>query len=472
MHDLLNSQPIFGKVRHLHLVGIGGIGMSSIAEVLLEWGFRISGSDMQASEITADLEDRGATIYIGHQAENIAGADVVVHTSAVDPQKNAETAAAVARGIPVINRAAMLGALTQRRFGVGIAGTHGKTTTTTLTGHVVRAARLDPTIIVGGRVHGFEQRNAVAGKGDIIIVEADEFDRTFLKLHPSLAVITNIEWEHVDIYEDLDDTRRAFVEFANKIPFYGAVIACIDDEEVRTILPELTPRVVSYGLNPEADLCAVQIVDEGFYSRFEVLHHGELLGEISVKAPGAHNVRNALAAIGVGLELRIPFEQIASGLASYSGVYRRFYQRGEVDGVLVVDDYAHHPTEVMATLVAARRGFSERRLVAVFQPHLFSRTMKFYRQFAEALTGADQVVLTDIYPSREEPVDGVTGEMIVDEMLALGHSDVHYVPMKEQLTDFLSELVQPGDLVLTMGAGDISAIGQRFVEELMRKNDR
>ncbi len=461
-------QPIFGKIRHVHMVGIGGIGMSSIADVLLEWGFVVSGSDLHSSQITTQLQKRGATVFIGHEEKNVGDADVVVHTSAIDASDNPETRAGLTRGLPVINRAEMLAALTRRKFGVGIAGTHGKTTTTTLAGHVVRAGGLDPTIIVGGRVHGFEERNAVAGSGDIVVVEADEFDRTFLKLSPSLAVITNIEWEHVDIYDDLEDTRRAFVEFANKVPFYGAIIACVDDPEVRRIIPRLKPRVVSYGTAEEARLRAVDVRDEGFYSHFTVALDGEPLGEVSLKAPGAHNMRNALAAIGVGLELRIPFEQIAEGLADFSGVFRRFHKRADINGVLVIDDYAHHPTEVEATLKAARRGWGDRRIVAVFQPHLYSRTKKFHREFGEALGCADLVVLTDVYPSREAPIDGVDGQLIVDHIKEQGHESVDYVADKTQLADHLLDIVSPGDLVLTMGAGDISQIGAQFAEQLQR----
>ena len=468
MTTIVPPQPIFGKVRHIHMVGIGGIGMSSIADVLLEWDFKVTGSDLSGGEITQRLQERGAGIYVGHDAEYIDGADVVVYTSAIKASDNPETREALKRGIPVINRAGMLAALTRRKFGVGIAGTHGKTTTTTLTGHVVRAGQLDPTILVGGRVHGFEERNAVAGSGDVVIVEADEFDRTFLKLTPSLAVITNIEWEHVDIYDDLEDTRQAFIEFANKVPFYGAVIACIDDPQVRHILPEIEPRIVTYGTHPEAALRAVDIRDEGFISRFTVLLDDTPLGEVELRAPGTHNVLNALASIGIGLELRIPFAQIKAGLADFSGVFRRFHKRADVDGILVIDDYAHHPTEVQATLKAARKGWEKRRIVAVFQPHLYSRTLKFYREFADALSRADLVVVTDVYPSREAPIDGVSGQLIVDEINDLPDDHLHYVPDKEALPKRLLQWVESGDLVLTMGAGDISAIGERFVQLLQR----
>ncbi len=460
MSQTQTTQPIFGKVRRIHMVGVGGIGMSSIADILLEWGMEVSGSDLTSSEITGRLEQRGATVYVGHEASQIGEADVVVHTSAVDAKKNPETRAAIERGIPVINRAEMLAALTRRKFAVAIAGTHGKTTTTTLAGHVVRAGALDPTIIVGGRVHGFEASNAVAGNGDVVVVEADEFDRTFLKLTPSIAVITNIEWEHVDIYEDLEDTRDAFVEFADGVPFYGAVIACIDDPQVRHILPRLKARALTYGLTEEAQLRAVDIEEEGFISRFDVEFEGRRLGQVELMAPGIHNVQNALAAIGVGLELGIDFEEIRLGLSEYAGVYRRFHRRADVGGVLVIDDYAHHPTEVEATLEAAKKGWTDRRIVAVFQPHLYSRTKKFYREFGRALSKADVVIVTDVYPAREEPIDGVDGKLVADAVD--GNAQVVYVADKSALADRLVELTEPGDLVLTMGAGDITEVGEEF----------
>ncbi len=469
MSDSPLSQPIFGKVRHIHMVGIGGIGMSSIAEVLLEWGFVVSGSDISDGENTEQLRERGADISIGHRAENVGDADVVVYTSAVDPEVNDETREAMERGLPVIGRAQMLAALTQRKFGVGIAGTHGKTTTTTLAGHVVQAGQLDPTIIVGGRVHGFQQRNAVAGSGDVVVVEADEFDRTFLELSPAVAVITNIEWEHVDIYDDLEDTRRAFVEFANKVPFYGAVIACVDDPEVRQILPRIEGRTLTYGIAGQARLRAVDIKREGFITRFTVVFDGEALGTVELKAPGEHNVQNALASIGVGLELRIPFEQIRDGVGNFSGVFRRFHKRGDVEGVLVVDDYAHHPTEVRATLKAARKGWPSRRIVAVFQPHLYSRTKKFHREFGEALAEADVVVVTDVYPAREEAIEGVDGELVADAVRRCDHGDVRYVVDSQRLPERLVDWVESGDLVLTMGAGDITKLGEDLVERLEQR---
>ncbi len=464
-----------GRVRTIHMVGIGGIGMSSIAEVLLRRGFRVSGSDLRKSDVTAHLEELGATIREGHAAENVQDADVVVYSSAVKkPEDNPETAEALRRRIPIIKRAEMLGELMRAKRGVGVAGTHGKTTTTTLVGLVLQAADLDPTIIVGGKVAVFGS-NAVAGHGEVIVVEADEYDRTFLRLTPIHAVVTNIEADHLDIYRDLDDIKDAFVQFANSVPFFGAAILCLDDAQVRDILPRVERRVVTYGTSRQAMLRAENVEQVAATTRFDVYQGSERLGGITLHAPGLHNVRNALAAVAVGLELEVPFATIVRGLAQYSGVDRRFQIKGEARlpeapagsaTVLVVDDYAHHPTEVEATLQAAARGWPERRIVAVFQPHLYSRTQDLADEFARAFYDADVLVLTDVYPAREEPIEGVTGEMIADLARAAGHRDVHYVQDKTELPAELMTLAQPGDIVVTMGAGDIHRFGQAFLDGL------
>ncbi|MEX2585717.1 MAG: UDP-N-acetylmuramate--L-alanine ligase [Balneolaceae bacterium] len=463
MSTNIQTQPVFGRTRHIHMVGIGGIGMSGIAEILLLRGYKVTGSDGSTSETTKRLKELGATIYHGHDEDQIEGADVVVYTSAVKAEENVETRAAMEAQIPVIKRAEMLAELMRMKYGIGVAGTHGKTTTTTLIGHVIQDGSFDPTIIVGGRVHSFDKTNAVVGKGDITVVEADEFDRTFLRLSPSLAVITNIEAEHLDIYKDLDDVKDAFIEFAGKVPFYGAVVLCLDDPVVRSILPSLERRTISYGYTPQADVRAVQVERDAFHSQFRVLHQGELLGEVRLKAPGDHNIRNALAAVAVGLELGIPFEQIQSGLERYQGVFRRFQQKMDHKDILVIDDYAHHPTEVKATLQAAREGWPDRRIVAVFQPHLYSRTQQMYQEFGLSFFDAEVLVVTDIYPSREEPIEGVTGELVADTAKEYGHRGVRYVEEKEDLPKVLSALVRPGDIVITMGAGDIYQFGEEFV---------
>lgn len=441
--------------------------MSGIAEILIHRGFIISGSDGSLSENTARLEKLGARIYLGHRAENIQGADVVVYTSAVKAEDNVETRAALERKIPTIKRSEMLAELMRMKYGIGIAGTHGKTTTTTMTGLVVQNGGFDPSIIVGGRVHSFDKTNAVVGKGDLFIVEADEYDRTFLKLTPSLVVITNVDVEHLDIYRDEEDIKDAFVEFANKVPFYGAVVVCLDDPNVRSIIPRIKRRILTYGLTPQARLRAIKITSSAMISTFEVQFDGATLGEIELQAPGEHNVKNALASIGIGLELGMAFDDIRNGLARFTGVFRRFQVKSDEKGILVIDDYAHHPTEVRATLQAARKGWPDRRLVAVFQPHLYSRTQQLHEEFGMSFFDADVLVVTDVYPSREQPIEGVSGALIADTTAAFGHKTVQYVPDKKDLPARLKELCQKGDMVITMGAGDIYLYGEQFAEMML-----
>lgn len=466
MSKQIQTQPRFGRTRHIHMVGIGGIGMSGMAEILLQKGYTVSGSDMNAGETIERLDELGARITIGHDEQNIAGADVVVYTSAVKAENNIETKAALEQGIPVIKRAEMLAELMRMKYGVGVAGTHGKTTTTTMIGHVIQDGSFDPTIMVGGKVHSFSKTNAVVGKGDIIIVEADEFDRTFLRLSPSLAVITNIEAEHLDIYDNLDDVKGAFIEFANKVPFYGAVVLCLDDPNVRSIIPSIERRTITYGLTPQAQVRATNIEVDHFESRFTVINEQEVLGDITLTAPGEHNVKNALAAVATGLELDIDFKHIKSGLERFEGVFRRFQLKADRDDVMVIDDYAHHPTEVQATLKAAREGWKNRRLVAVFQPHLYSRTEELYKEFGLSFFDAEICVITDVYPSREEPIEGVTGRLIADAAKEYGHRQVHYVEDKQALPEKLEQIVEAGDVIITMGAGDIYKYGETFVEKL------
>lgn len=463
MNNSIQTQPVFGRTRHIHMVGIGGIGMSGMAEILLLRGYQVSGSDQSKSETTDRLESLGATIYYEHEATNVADADVVVYTSAVKADENVETREAMSRKIPVIKRSEMLAELMRMKYGIGVAGTHGKTTTTTLIGHVVQDGQFDPTIIVGGRVHSFDKTNAVVGKGDIIIVEADEYDRTFLRLSPSMVVITNIEAEHMDIYEDLDDVKQAFTEFANKVPFYGAVVVCLDNPEVRSILPDIGKRIISYGYNPQAQIRAINVIHKALHSTFTVVSSGEELGEIKINVPGDHNVKNALAAVAVGLELGISFDNIKSGLERFQGVFRRFQVKLNTDELIVIDDYAHHPTEVQASIHAARKGWPERRIIAVFQPHLYSRTKQLYKEFGLSFFDAEVLVVTNIYPSREKPIEGITGELIADTANNYGHKDVHYVKEKSELPQKLKELVCDGDIVITMGAGDIYKFAEQFI---------
>ncbi|CAN5401305.1 UDP-N-acetylmuramate--L-alanine ligase [soil metagenome] len=468
MSKSIQTQPVFGRTKHIHMVGIGGIGMSGIAEILLIRGFTVSGSDNSVSETTDRLKELGATIYKGHKASNIVGSDVVVYTSAVKATENIETREAMARQIPVIKRSEMLAEMMRMKYGIGIAGTHGKTTTTTMTGHVVQDGEFDPTIVVGGRVHSFDKTNAVVGKGDIIIVEADEYDRTFLRLSPSMAVITNIEAEHMDIYKDLDDVKEAFIEFANKVPFYGVVIVCLDDANVRSILPDIDRRSITYGFNPQAQLRAIDVKQNAFKSTFTVLFENNELGKVSINSPGEYNIKNALASVAVGLELGMKFKKIKSGLERFQGVFRRFQPKLEQENLIVIDDYAHHPTEVKATIEGARLGWKDRRIVAVFQPHLYSRTQQMYREFGLSFFDSEVLVVTDVYPSREEPIEGVTGKLISDSAKQYGHRNVHYVEDKTRLPEKLNELVQDGDIVITMGAGDIYLYGEQFAD--IRKN--
>jgi UDP-N-acetylmuramate--alanine ligase len=457
-------QASLGRIRRVHMVGIGGIGMSSIAEVLLNRGYQVSGSDLKKSEVTHRLETLGARIYEGHASEQVKEADVVVYSSAVKVKENPETLEAERCRIPLIPRSVMLGELMRMKYGVCIAGTHGKTTTTSITGLVISEGGFDPTIIVGGKVTVFGS-NAVAGEGDIIIIEADEYDRTFLRLTPSIAVITNIEADHLDIYHNLEDIKQAFIQFANSIPFFGAAIICLDDPTVQEIVSDIDRRVITYGTSRQAEIRAENVKQDGINTSFQVMNGSELLGTAEIRSPGLHNVRNALAAIAVALELEIDFGLIVEALRKFSGVQRRFQEIGEVHGVLVIDDYAHHPTEIMATLEAASSGWPDRRIVAVFQPHLYSRTQDFSEGFARAFFNADLLVMTDIFPAREAPIPGIDGQMLADLARRYGHRGVHYVANKEDLPEYLLSLVKENDTVITLGAGDINTYGRRFYDQ-------
>jgi len=456
---------MFTTIQNVHFVGIGGIGMSGLAEILLDQGFRVSGSDLALSDVTERLASLGAHVVEGHAAENVVGADVVVYSSAVAPEENPETAAALRRKIPVIRRAEMLAEVTRMKYGIAVAGTHGKTTTTSMIGLVLIEGGVDPTVIVGGRLSGLGGSNARLGRGEWTVVEADEFDRSFLSLSPTVAVITNLEREHLDIYSDLDDLKRSFIEFANKVPFYGFVALCLDEPSLMDILPQVKKRVVSYGTTPQCDVRAIDPVFTERHSRFTVMRKGETLGEITVPVPGEHNMKNALAAVAVGLETGVSFESIARALAQFTGVYRRFEIKGEANGVMVIDDYAHHPTEVRATLKALRNGW-RRRVVAIFQPHTYSRTRDFYEEFGKAFVNADVAIITDVYAARERPIQGIDGELIVHSAAAYGHRSVCYVPDRADVAARALELIEPGDMVITMGAGDIWKSADEILEAL------
>lgn len=453
----------FSSVRNIHFVGIGGIGMSGIAEILLSQGFAVSGSDLQRSDTTDYLATRGARILIGHDAAHIEDADVVVYSSAVRPTENPETVEAARRKVPMLRRAEMLSEMSRLNYCLAIAGTHGKTTTTSMCGLILMKAGIDPTVIVGGKLKGFGGTNARLGKGPWIVLEADEYDRSFLSLLPTIAVITNVEADHLDIYADLDDIKGAFIEFANKVPFYGTAIVCLDDQGVRQILPDIAKKVITYGLSPQCDVRATDLAFAERSTTFTLVHQGAELGRVAINVPGEHNVRNALAACAQALQLNVPFATIAEALGEFGGVYRRFEIKGTTaDDVLVVDDYAHHPTEIRSTLAAARRGW-KRRIVAVFQPHTYTRTRDFYQDFATSFDDADVLVLTDVYPAREQPIEGITGALIADAARAAGHRDVQYIERLDDIPDALRALLKPGDLLLTMGAGNVSTVAGRVI---------
>lgn len=456
---------MFKSVRKIHMVGIGGIGMSGIAEILLDQGFEVTGSDQQVSETTKRLEELGARVYRGHSAEYLDEADVVVYSSAVHLD-NPELVSAVERKIPIIRRAEMLAELMRTKYGIAIAGTHGKTTTTSMTSLVLMEGGLDPTVIVGGKLSSFGGTNARLGHGEFIVVEADEFDRSFLQLTPTIAAITTLEREHLDIYTDLEDIKRAFVEFANKVPFYGFVILCLDEPSIQEIIPQIRKKIITYGLNAQSDLRAVTITFNTKRSSYRLVYKGKDMGIINLNVPGLHNVKNSMAAIGIGLELGIDFNKVKKAIESFSGVYRRLEIKGEIDGIMVVDDYAHHPTEVQATLSALKSGWPERRVIAVFQPHLYSRTRDFHEEFGKSFFNADVLIVTEIYPAREEPIQGVSGELIVNDARSFGHREAYFVADKRKLPEFLTKIAKTGDVVVTMGAGDIYKYGEEFFSKL------
>ncbi|HSQ74905.1 MAG TPA: UDP-N-acetylmuramate--L-alanine ligase [Bacteroidota bacterium] len=456
---------MFSSIRKLHFVGIGGIGMSGLAEILVDQGFTVTGSDRSANDNTERLEGLGIRVAIGHDAKNVEkDVDVLVYSSAIPPE-NPEVVAARQRNIPVIRRAEMLAEVMRLKYGIGIAGTHGKTTTTSMVSLILMEGGVDPTVIVGGRLHGLAGSNARMGKGDFIVVEADEYDRSFLSITPTIAVLTTLETDHLDCYRDLEDIKSAFIQFAAKVPFYGFVVLCLDEPALQDIMPKIKKKIITYGLNGQADLQAIDIVHRQNRTRFTVLRNGEELGEIELQIPGKHNVQNALAAIVVGLSLDVPFAKVKTGIEKFTGVFRRWEVKAELQGIMVVDDYAHHPTEIKATLAGVKAGW-RRRVICVFQPHLYSRTRDFYDEFGRSFFNADVLVVTDVYPAREEPIQGVSGELIANAAKVFGHKQVHYVPDKTSVPSFLMDIVQEGDIVITMGAGDIWKFGEQFVAAL------
>jgi UDP-N-acetylmuramate--alanine ligase len=460
---------VYKRYRHIHFVGIGGVGMSGIAEILVTLGYTVSGSDQKRSETIERLERLGVKVFIGHAAANVEGAHVVVYSSAV-ARENVEVTSARQRQVPVIARAEMLAELMRLKYGIAVAGTHGKTTTTSMVGTILAEGRLDPTIVVGGRVLNLGS-NARLGQGDYLVAEADESDGSFLKLTPTVAVVTTVDAEHLDHYGTLDAIRDAFVAFLNKVPFYGAAIVCLDEPNVQLLLPRVEKRVITYGLESGADLVARRLHLAGLTSRFEVVHHGEPLGECTLRVPGRHNVANALAAIAVGLDLEIPFATMQKALGTFAGVQRRFQVRGQTAGVMVVDDYGHHPAEIRATLAAAKAGF-DGRIVAVFQPHRYTRTFHLRDEFATAFNQADVLIVMDIYAAGEAPLAGVSAADLAERIRAHGHRHVTYLGGdRENLLAYLCEITRPGDLVLTLGAGDVGQLGSALLARIDAGSD-
>lgn len=443
------------------MVGIGGSGMSGIAEVLINLGYEVFGSDMADGAVVRRLRELGATVGIGHAAENVINAHVLVKSTAV-PENNPEVVAAREQGIPVIPRAEMLAELMRLRTGIAIAGTHGKTTTTSFTAAIFEEAGLDPTVIIGGRLNAYGA-NARLGTGQYLLAEADESDGSFLCLFPIITVVTNVDLDHMDYYADQDAIDAAFVKFMNKVPFYGCNVVCGDDPGVRRLLPRVKRPVITYGFMPGNDLTA-EVSAMGEVCEFTVRLKGCLLGSVSLAQPGAHNVLNAMAAIGVGLQADIPVHTCMEGLNKFRGVGRRFERKGERDGVVVVDDYAHHPAEIEATLATARQCYPGRRLVAAFQPHRFSRTKALFGDFCRVFQNVDKLFLTEIYPAAETPLPGVSGESLAQGIRQVSSTDVEYVQDFEGLADLLPGTLKPGDVFLTLGAGNIWTVGQNWVD--------
>ncbi len=455
-----------GRVRHVHFIGVGGIGMSGLAEILRTLEFDVSGSDMKQGENTGRLDRLGVKIRVGHRASNVEGADVVVFSSAIRAD-NPEMLEAHARGIPVIPRAEMLAELMRVKYGVAIAGSHGKTTTTSLVATVLRAAGFDPTVVVGGRMAALGS-NARLGAGDLLVAEADESDGSFLRLQPTIAVVTNIDPEHLDHYGTHENLKAAFVEFIEHVPFYGLAVLCLDHPDVQDLLPSIRRRHVTYGLSPQADYSAKNIRNRGLVTTFMAYRKNEPLGEFAVKMPGAHNVLNCLATIAVADELEVPNDVMKDALATFHGVARRFTVTHEIGGVTLVDDYGHHPAEVRATLDAARSVFSQRVLVA-FQPHRYTRTETLFDEFTRCFNVADFVLIADIYAAGEQPIPNVTAERLAAAIAEHGHHAVFYEPSRTEIAQRLADEAKPGDVVLALGAGDINKLLDEVAKHLQMR---
>jgi len=458
----------FGKAKRIHFVGIGGIGMSGIAELLLNLGYEVSGSDLKGSPVTARLSDLGGKIFTGHDTKNIEGADVVVYSSAV-LSDNPEIVEARERYIPVIPRAEMLAELMRLKYGVAVAGAHGKTTTTSMIASILTCGNLDPTVVIGGRLDIWGGSNAKLGQGDILVAESDESDGSFMALSPTIAVVTNIDHEHIEYYGDMDVLRSTFVNFINKVPFYGLAILCLDNEEIQNIVPLLKKRYLTYGMTSQADIRAIDIKRKRFEVDFEVIHHKRSLGRVVVGMPGTHNVLNSLAALSVGLELEMGIEDIKTGLKNLGGLARRFQVKGEKGDVLFIDDYGHHPTEITATLETAKECWPERRLVVIFQPHRYSRTKALFDRFAISFNQADVLIVAPIYPAGEAPIEGVNAEWLYRAIKEHGHRNVILGKNKNEIVKLLLDFIRPEDVVMTLGAGDIYQVGDELSKLLQER---
>lgn len=460
---------MYQKKYHIHFVGIGGIGMSGIAELLLNQGYTVSGSDIRLTDITRHIETLGGKVFEGHRENQIEGADVVVTSSAVSAA-NPEVVAAHKASVPVIPRAEMLAELMRLKYSIAIAGAHGKTSTTSMVASILGEGGLDPTVVIGGKLKSINT-NAVLGEGDYIVAEADESDGSFLKFSPTIAVVTNIDREHLDFYKDLDHIKNVFLSFIDKVPFYGLAVLCLDNEPIQDLLPHVKKRFITYGLNTQADIQARHVLFEGPKSKFFVFYHGDKLGDITLNLPGNHNVNNAMASIAVGLELGVPFPVIKRSLENLEGVQRRLEVKGEKKGIIVMDDYGHHPTEIMATLFAIRKSWPEKRLVVAFQPHRYTRTRDLYYEFTRSFYQSDILIVLPIYPAGEKKIINVHARNLHQGIQDRGHKHAVFMEDHESAVAYLKDILKSGDILLTLGAGDVWRIGPEVLRQLESQDD-
>jgi len=457
---------MYGRIKKIHFVGIGGIGMSGIAELLLNLNYRVSGSDLRETETTRRLAELGGDIVIGHRRENITGVDVVVTSTAVKAD-NPEVVEALRQHVAVIPRAEMLAELMRMKYGIAIAGTHGKTTTTSMMSVVLHHAGIDPTAVIGGKLDAFGS-NAKLGRGKFLVAEADESDGSFMHLSPTIAVVTNIDADHLDYYSGIEEIKQIFVDFINKVPFYGRAVLCLEDPNIQAILPQVKKRFITYGFSSQADFYADEIQHHQGRTSFTVYFQGRELGQISFRMPGRHNVLNALSVVAVAHELEIPIATIIDGFRNFGGLQRRFEVRDEIDNIMIIDDYGHHPAEIKATLSAAKTGWNK-RVIAVFQPHRYSRTSALFNDFLTAFYQADQLVITSVYGAGEEPISGATGAALAQGIIEHGHKAVTYCETLEAVSDYVAETVESGDMVVTLGAGDVNRVCRLVADKLRNK---